>query len=81
MLVGVKELKNKDGSSYLTCDIQGSTEELRRLYNKEEIEIEIDDEQMDSIYDPENEMEYQHFLEKDIDDMDVNLDELGLLDE
>ena len=80
MLIGCQEVKDSNGNSYVTFSVEGTDEEIKRFYNKEEVEMKIDKDSEDDFYAPENEEEYKHFLEAAIDDIDIDLTDLGLND-
>ena len=74
MLVGAKEVKDTNGNSYITFDIQGTPEELERVYRKEPVEIEIEDDDTDDFYEPSAEEDYKAFVDEcaaEIDDLDA----------
>lgn len=77
MLVGAKEVKDPiSGSSYITFDIQGTPEELERVYRKESVEVEIeDDDDTEDFYEPSVEDDYKAFIDEcaaEIDDLDAD---------
>jgi len=76
MLVGAKEVKDPiSGSSYITFDIQGTPEELERVYRKESVEIEIEEDDNDDFYEPSAEDDYKAFIDEcaaEIDDLDAD---------
>lgn len=79
MLVGLKRFEDSSGTDNITFEIQGTAEELRRVYNKEYVEIEIENPKNDERYNPETEEDYEVFLNdclNSIDDMEVDEDEL-----
>ena len=78
MLIGCQEVKDESGASYLTFSVEGTDEEIKRFYNKEEVEMQISREEENDFYAPENEEDYKNFLEAAIDDIDIDLTDLGL---
>ena len=79
MLVGVQSVKDPiSGSEYLTVKYEGTQEELNRLYNKESIEIEVDngqDNDTEDFYEPSAEEDYKAFVDEcaaEIDDLDAD---------
>lgn len=78
MLIGCQEVKDSNGNSYVTFSVEGTDEEIKRFYNKEEVEMNISREEENDFYAPENEEDYKNFLEAAIDDIDIDLTDLGL---
>ena len=78
MLIGCQEVKDSNGNSYVTFSVEGTDEEIKRFYNKEEVEMNINKEEENDFYAPENEEDYKNFLEAAIDDIDIDLTDLGL---
>lgn len=78
MLIGCQEVKDSNGNSYVTFSVEGTDEEIKRFYNKEEVEMSINKEEENDFYAPENEEDYKNFLEAAIDDIDIDLTDLGL---
>jgi len=85
MLIGCQEVQDESGATYLTFSVEGTDEEIKRFYNRDEIEIEIEehDEQHDEehdeeqdFYDPENEEQYKEFLLSEVDNIDINWDDV-----
>lgn len=77
MLIGCQEVQDNNGNSYITFSLEGTDEEIKRFYNKDEIEIEIEEpgEQQD-FYDPENEEQYKEFLLSEVDNIDIDWDDV-----
>lgn len=78
MLIGCQEVKDDKGNSFLTFSVEGTSDEIERFYHKEEVEINIAGKDNNDFYAPENEEEYKNFLAAAVDDIDIDLTDLGL---